>query len=230
MGKQFSAENIEWLIKNYNNCSSVKQLTNWYNFHFGESRSYNTMKRKIHSLFGSGRNRYSQEQIDWVCENAPKMTVLEVASAFNKKFGTDKSPETLKVLANKNGVSHLSPRATKLFSIGDERVWHGYIYVKVSEIPNVSAYVNWMPKHVLVWEQKNGTRPKDKNIVFLDRNKQNCSIENLYALSGKVIREMAKKQWFFEDPELTLTAIKWCELFYESKEFISEVNSDGKEN
>lgn len=32
------------------------------------------------------------------------------------------------------------------------------------------------------------------------------------------MREMSKKKWFSDIPEITLTAIKWCEMFYAIKQ------------
>lgn len=49
----------------------------------------------------------------------------------------------------------------------------GYWWVKVAE-PN-----KWREKHVLVWEEAHGKRPHNHNIIFLDGNRSNFSLENL---------------------------------------------------
>ena len=102
------------------------------------------------------------------------------------------------------------------------------MWVKVSDIPckgtgKNSANVNWRQKSHIVWEQHYGSMPPDDcTIVFLDRNKQNFDINNLYAVKKKILREMAKNSWWKSDPEFTLAAIKWCELHFALK----EVNSN----
>jgi len=60
---------------------------------------------------------------------------------------------------------------------GAERVnVDGYIEVRIS-------LKNWKLKHRLVWEQYNGVIPEGHNVQFIDRNKQNCTIENLRLVS-----------------------------------------------
>lgn len=62
--------------------------------------------------------------------------------------------------------------------VGSERVNRdGYIEVKVME-PN-----KWALKHRFIWEQCYGPIPKGCNIQFLDGNRQNCSLCNLYLIS-----------------------------------------------
>ena len=56
--------------------------------------------------------------------------------------------------------------------------------------------------------------PKGAQIVFLDGDTKNLSLDNIYCASGKVARELVKNKWRFKDPLLTLAAIKYCELHY----------------
>lgn len=76
---------------------------------------------------------------------------------------------------------------------------------------------NWVQKHRYIYEQQHGEIPNDHIIIFLDGNKTNFSINNLYCISRKIHAVMNKNRWFSENPDLTLTAIKWCELFYALK-------------
>ena len=62
--------------------------------------------------------------------------------------------------------------------VGSERkTKDGYIMVKVSE-PS-----KWRLKHVVVWEKVNGKIPKGHTLIFLDRNKENTSLDNLRLVS-----------------------------------------------
>lgn len=98
-----------------------------------------------------------------------------------------------------------------------------HIYVKVSDNPvpdydsatekNNARWANYRKKSELVWEQNNGKMPPDGMIVFLDKNIYNFDPENLYCINKKIHAIMCKNRWYSENPELTLTAIKWCELF-----------------
>lgn len=52
----------------------------------------------------------------------------------------------------------------------------GYIEVRVSS-------GKFVLKHRKVWEEHHGEIPKDRIIIFIDNNRQNCSIENLEMIS-----------------------------------------------
>lgn len=62
--------------------------------------------------------------------------------------------------------------------VGSERkTKDGYIMVKVAE-PS-----KWRLKHVVNWEKVNGKLPKGHTLIFLDRNKENTSLDNLRLVS-----------------------------------------------
>lgn len=77
---------------------------------------------------------------------------------------------------------------------------------------------NWVQKHRLVWESVHGKIPKGKLIIFLDGDRSNFDPDNLYCIDRKLTTVMIRNNWFTTDRGHTLTAIKWCELFYARKE------------
>ncbi|QIK85840.1 HNH endonuclease [Erysipelothrix sp. HDW6B] len=86
--------------------------------------------------------------------------------------------------------------------IGSERIdKDGYIMIKVSD--ERYSYKNWKPKHRVVWESVNGPVPKGHRIIFLDRDKQNVSIENLMLVNFGTSAVMSKKNLFHSEPEVT---------------------------
>ena len=56
------------------------------------------------------------------------------------------------------------------------------------------------------------TVPNGHKVIFLDGDITNWNKENLYHISHAVYTKMHKRQWFSEDTECTLAAIKVCEL------------------
>lgn len=70
----------------------------------------------------------------------------------------------------------------------------------------------------MVWEETYGPIPKGYLIVNLDMDKLNLSIENLYCIPRKMALLMSKNKWWSKDTVITLTAIKYCELWYALKE------------
>ena len=69
--------------------------------------------------------------------------------------------------------------------IGSTRGIDGYVYRKVSEIPNVPYTVNWKPDHVLLWTSKQGPVPPGHVIVFRNGNKTDIRIGNLECVSRR---------------------------------------------
>ena len=62
--------------------------------------------------------------------------------------------------------------------VGSERTnKEGYFEVKTAD-PN-----KWELKHRVVWEKHNGAIPKGVNIQFVDGDRTNCDINNLYAIT-----------------------------------------------
>ena len=56
--------------------------------------------------------------------------------------------------------------------------------------------------------------PEGYFVIFLDNNQMNFDISNLYCVNRKIHVIMSKNKWYTNNKENTLTAIKWCELYY----------------
>ena len=222
MGKPFFPEHDQWLLENHDPDRTIRQLTEMFNRHFEESRDKDTIKHHCKRLgLHQTRRNFTEEQDRWLMENAPFLSVRETAKRFNERFGTNRSDGVLKARCNRSlSTYHANCKFGLGYPIGTETTHGGYIWVKISDVPGENSfYRNWKPKHQIVWEERYGTLPEGKTIVFLDRNHGNCGIDNLYAVDGRILREMSKKKWWSENRELTLAAIKWCELFYAMKDF-----------
>lgn len=225
--KPFTSAQIDWMKENHDPNESIGNFKDRFNLFFSENRSYAAIKQKMRklSLKKEGAS-YSKEQDLWLSKNAPNLSVKETAIKFNFVFAESRSAGALKVRCNKLlNVVHKNIKTGKYKPIGSEiTLKNGFVYVKISDYHsgNASFYRNWKRKHLIVWEANRGKVPKGYTIVFLDRNHSNCSIDNLYIVDGRVLREMVKKKWFSENSEVTLAAIKWCELFYAIKQVESQ--------
>lgn len=171
---------------------------------------------------------YAEEHKKFLCENIQKYTYPQLAVEFNKAFNTDIKETTLasyclKILKIKRNHPHKFPKGRREFNqvpIGYE-VWNGHdVWVKVANeyhegrTPSKQCNPNWKRKSYLVWEKEHGEVPKGHMLIFLDKNPRNCEIDNLYCTTRKINFMLGKNGWHFEDREMTLAAIKWCELFY----------------
>jgi len=160
-------------------------------------------------------------QIKWLTTASEDLVII-----FNEKFNVGLSLCALKThclrlfgakkcRTNRNGW--VRPKRSR-FNIGDE-TFEKYTWVKVNndnEDPRLGKYKsrNWEKKHFIVWRSANGGIPDGHVIIFLDQNRHNCDLENLYCVTLEIRAIMAKNRWFSTDPVATLTAIKYCELLY----------------
>lgn len=227
MGKPFTAEQDDWLRRNHSAEKLIRELTAEFNAAFGEDRSADTMKHHCRKLLLQRNNRFFSEEEDrWLSEHSRDGNYLEVAEEFNRVFGQNRTPGVIRVHCNRAlHVGFKNQKYSNSFPIGTETIRSGFVWVKVSNIhceksgKLTSSVVNWRQKSHIVWEQHYGSAPPEGyTIVFLNRDTKDCRIENLYAVSPRVMREMSKKKWWSTDGELTLAAIRWCELFYALKE------------
>lgn len=77
--------------------------------------------------------------------------------------------------------------STNKMALGSTRLIDGYVYRKVSEIPNVPHTRNWRLEHHLVWE-KAGRKPikfRTHSLIFKDGNRLNTALENLKRITRK---------------------------------------------
>lgn len=214
--KLFSEESKRWILENHCSAETVKCFTARYNREFNECRSKGTMKHYLRKLgLKQDDRKFSKEEDSWLLAHAPSLSVDETAKQFNAFFRENRSAQVLKARCNRFlNIKHKHDRSGRAMSVGSEITnTNGFVFVKVDNKKSAGFYQNWKQKHQIVWEQHNGKIPAGHKVIFLDRNRSNCSIENLYIVDGKVMREMSKKKWFSDIPEITLTAIKWCEMF-----------------
>jgi len=91
--------------------------------------------------------------------------------------------------------------------VGSERISKdGYIEVKVAE-PKT-----WKGKHVVIWEQEHGPRPKGHKVIFADGNRRNFDPENLILVSSAELCRMNQNGWVHPDAELTKTGAALAKL------------------
>jgi len=178
-------------------------------------------------------HKYTEEQKRFLKENIGNFTYKGLAEVFNKQFGTSLNHQhisdiCLKRLGIKRDKPYVFFKGRKDFTshpIGTEVFDGHHVWVKVNDeyIPDGAVKgskqlnPNWQKKKVLNYEKHYGPIPSGNMVVFLDQDHQNCEIDNLYLTTRKINFMMNKNKWYSPDKEQTLTAIKWCELFYAMK-------------
>jgi hypothetical protein len=67
--------------------------------------------------------------------------------------------------------------------------------------------MQWQDKHRWVWEQANGKIPEGMDIIFLDNNRLNCTLENLAMVSKAERVQLSKLKLRSDNREITLAGI-----------------------
>lgn len=189
---------------------------------------------------GTTPHVYSEEEKAFLREWSYGHTRKEIAEEFNRRFNHDFSVDRVSSSMKRYGgttgktghfpkgnVSHNKGKKMQreqyekckatMFQkgniphnhrpVGSERVSKdGYIEVKVSE-PN-----KWKFKHVVIWEQCNGKRPKGHVIIFLDGDIHNFDIDNLRCVSRAELLYLNRYNLKFHNKELTTSAINLAKL------------------
>ena len=179
------------------------------------------------------KHYYTEEECAWLIENQDTMTRAKLTDAFNAKFGTSVSKDSISDKCNKNLKIHRSVNVTsfgnvykKQLPIGSIRKFQKATYIKLQDVPvgvakekRLSGYEEpyWMVLQKKIYQDAHGDIGKDQFVIFLDGNKENFDLENLYPINRKISATMSKYSWWSKERESTLAAIKWCELYYAMK-------------
>jgi len=179
---------------------------------------------------------WSKAEDDWLTQNSDKYATKKLLySVFDQIFpgGGLEGMSTRTIKLKINRAKQMKPTQFGMVNrrevpIGTERaafVTGNYktVYVKVKltegrEKTTGYSEPYWKAKQKKTYEDHYGPVRKGKIVVFLDRNPENFDINNLYCVDRKILAIMNQNKWFTHDREHTLTAIKWCELFYALKE------------
>lgn len=158
----------------------------------------------------------------------------EMAQHLNDMFGTQyKAPQLKGWYANHGISSGLDGRFQKgcishnkgqkgLRIPGSEKGWYqkgstpynkqpigtvlkksdGYLWRKLGE-----GARDWRQEHRLIWEEANGEIPEGGLLVFLDRDKENCTLENLALVNHQENLELNRKKLRSASADFTQSGI-----------------------
>lgn len=201
-----------------------RQLAELFNKTFGRYAEPKYVAKRLR-MMGIEPNirvehKYNDEQMRWLSDNTPNMSERELAAAFNAKYGGNVSADSLATyvrrfvgaVKTKETVRASHSKALRRFEIGDVSVQRrGGRTTKVI-MTERNGKRSWKPYGKYIWEQANGAIPNGWSVIFLNGDNTDCRLENLYAIGPDVMVLMARNQWFSLNPDVTMTAIKLCEL------------------
>lgn len=198
----------EAFLRNNAPLMSRRELTEQFNKEFGANRSVCEIKQwcNARGYNSSSDGKFKKGHVSW----QTGIRGVDYKSHFTEE-SFRRSVEGMK-------------QARKTAKIGDEIVIDGVPWIVTSLEYGIPFCDRRQPKRRVVWERLHGEIPKDHCIINLDGNKMNCDPSNLYCMPIKFRPILAKNKWWTGNPELTLTAIKWCELHYAIKEGAKQTN------
>ena len=195
----YSVEQQEFLRVNAP-LMSRKDLTDKFNTEFGTNKGERAIKSYCNARGYNSSNdgRFKDGNISW-------QTGLS-----KDEFKSHYSEVTFDAM--------ISPmrEANKTRKIGDTVVKCGIPYVVVSL--DYSQTERRMLKRRYVWEQAYGKIPDDYMILNLDGDQLNCELDNLICVPTKYRPMLNKNKWLGKSKDITLAAIRYCELHYAIKE------------
>ena len=213
-------------LKSLKGTDTYKNIALAFNKKFNCNVSKEATRRKMaRGFYISHVSKYTQEQDDFIRENAKVYSLEKVKADFEKLYGFEITKQAIVDRCRRVYFSAPSKANKKLdfrqywceFEIGAEIEKDGYILIKIdNQVRNKRS--NWKYKHHYIWEQHFGKMPKNHRIIFLDGDKHNFDIDNLSCVPLKYVCLFASNHWNFNNSELSKTAIKWCKLFYNLKE------------
>lgn len=164
---------------------------------------------------------FTEEQDEFLRQH--NILRAELTELFNERFGTNKTRSAISHRCSRLGmklskeIRYNNPINTK-YKVGDEIMYRGYIWVKVSEECAHHADTRfqskcWKRKHYMIWEEANGPIPEGMVIVHLDGNKTNNELSNLYCTTKSNALFTSNPLVFeSESAESKKAALMWGEL------------------
>jgi hypothetical protein len=196
-------------------------------------------------------HRYTQEQIQFIREQAKGKQVDEIHQLFIEEFKVNVTIKSIKGIMYrhgiKNGMQGFSTRFNKGQSpwnkgikgvnFGGEETQFKKGNLPPSYLPVGSESVHedyvwvkvsdpnkWVKKHKYIWEQAHGPIPEGYVIRFADGNKMNVSLDNLFITPRRVCTSVVKRGIESDDPEINISTHNLAELDLVIKDFKKRID------
>lgn len=172
--------------------------------------------------------RYTVEQLEWIKEKINDFpNYVEMVKSFNEKFKDNRTDQGIMSIATKKlklNKSFNSGRYSETLKkdetpLGTIRCGNnGVTYIKVKLVganrPKFSGYKKpyWLPLQMKIYQDKYGAMQDNEMVIFLDCNRNNYDIDNLYCIDRRVSAILAKNKWYSNNPEITKTGILYAKL------------------
>jgi hypothetical protein len=168
----------------------------------------------------TSRRPYSDEQIEFLRQNAPGVDYSTLAVMFNEQFGTAISASRIGEMCRRKGFTNgLDSRYKAGHTVNAGRKLP-HALPDGSEYVNVAGYViikyngKWQFKHIILWEQAHEKSvPEGHYIVFGDSDKRNFNTDNLFCVTAAQSAIRSKMGLQGKTPELAAAGVALAKLY-----------------
>lgn len=221
--------NDEWIRQNRDAYKYNNDLWRAYIAEFGECPESSSFSRHLRIIgLSAGHNAFTQEQDEWLKANYPIMSRKDCTKLFNETFNDSRDEGTIKVRATKylglkvdKETRSESLHKSNARNIGSEITLkvggRKYIFIKVKNDKG-ARFKNFIPKARYIWELAFGEIPAGHQVVHLDGDTMNCSLDNLACISTADCAIMTANRFWGREKEVVRTAVKWVNLYKEVRD------------
>lgn len=182
--------------------------------------------------------QYTSDQKEFIRSNVQGRYIPELTQMVNAKFGLELKPSQIRAFLKnhslKSGIDARFKPGHVPFNKGRKGICQGgkstqfkkghipHNYMPVgSERVNGDDYVDikiadpnrWKAKHIIVWEQHNGPKPKGHVVIFGDGDRRNFDPNNLVLVSRQQLAVMNKNGLIQSKAEFTKTGVILADIY-----------------
>lgn len=206
-GWKSTEEQRKWMLERIERCGSIGYALDIFEAEFGHRPTKNAVYQWAHKAgkhigaqLPRERNTLAQRRITWksepelmawMHEHDVGQPVANLRADFQEAHGFDITRSQIGVWRMAYSTKSREPRhrvTKRQRPLGSRRTTKGGILVKVRELPEKpGTRDNWEYEHHIAWREAYGEIPEGHQLIFIDKDPTNSSLDNLFCIDKKVI-------------------------------------------
>ena len=213
---KLSQDEMKWIRENLPKYSNRTNLVNAAQKSFPNLTAYR-IKEFIHKnpeLKSYHTINITPEQIEFIKKHINDWSYSKLANQLHKKFNISISETYIS--------KYIYQKLPEYFELHEDKSKRpiGEIFKQWDAINGWRLYQatetnRSKPYEDVIWEQHNGSKPRNSAIIFLDGDPFNCDIDNLACVSKKILGSLS---WFYTKPKIK--SIDGLKITKEEREII----------